>query len=376
MDKIDNIFDLLEQLKDSDTQDEAIKNRVTYFLKDKAREVGSPYHGHFELTPLCNLNCKMCYVHLQKDQMGGKRLLSEKEWINLIQQAINEGMVTASLSGGECLTYPWFDEVFLYLKSRGIITSIMTNGLLLDDERIEFFKKNSPHQIKISLYGDSEEVYERVTGKRVFVKIIENIKKAKHENLPLKISITPNIHFLENIKDTIELVKSLDIPYVLNIGLMTPRCDTGRGKDENEIPYEKYIEIFKFNRTLNGKIPVPRKTEPFRFREMGYKNTGVKCGGGRSTFAIRWDGIMTPCSQMNSIFANPLKDGFQNSWKSINKEMNNYPRFIQCDECIYSNACSYCAAENEKIASKYKLSREWCERTWIMVENGLRTPEL
>lgn len=374
MDKIDDIFDLIDQIKESDTQDDVIKQRIAYFLKDKAREVGSPYHGHFELTPLCNLNCKMCYVHLQKDQLGGKRLLFGEEWINLIQQAISAGLVTASLSGGECLTYPWFEEVYLFLKSRGIITTIMTNGLLLDHERLEFFKKYSPHRIKISLYGDSDDVYEKVTGKRAFTTIIHNIKRAKQENLPLKISITPNIHFLDSIKDTIELVKSLDIPYEINLGLMTPRCDTGREKDENDIPYEKYIDIFTFNRALNGKPPIPHKTVPFRFREMGFKNAGLRCGAGRSTFAICWDGIMTPCSQLNSIMAYPLKDGFQSSWNSINREVNNYPRFIQCDECIYSNACSFCAAENEKIASKYELDREWCERTWKLVENGLRSP--
>ena len=43
-------------------------------IQERTREADVPYGGSFELTPLCNLDCKMCYVHLQdpsvKHQMG------------------------------------------------------------------------------------------------------------------------------------------------------------------------------------------------------------------------------------------------------------------------------------------------------------------
>ena len=34
-------------------------------MEERTREADVPYSGSFELTPLCNLDCKMCYVHLQ-----------------------------------------------------------------------------------------------------------------------------------------------------------------------------------------------------------------------------------------------------------------------------------------------------------------------
>ena len=69
-------------------------------IQEKAREADIPWSGSFELTPLCNLDCKMCYVHLQ-DPSVKQRMLSGEQWLSIIQQAIDEGMMEALLTGGE-----------------------------------------------------------------------------------------------------------------------------------------------------------------------------------------------------------------------------------------------------------------------------------
>ncbi len=373
----ENIFDFLTKLRESGVSEDLVAQKARDFLQKKAREVGVPYHGHFELTPLCNLDCKMCYVHLYKDQIGDRRLLSPHEWLALIQQAIGAGMVKAALSGGECLTYPGFDEIYLFLKSKGIITSVLTNGLLLNNERISFFRAHMPHKIQISLYGSTEDAYEKVTGKRVFSSVFNNIIAAKRANLPVKISITPSRYMLEDVRNTIRLVKENDLPYAINIGLMTPRTDTGRGDGEHDISIDDYIEIIKYNRYLNNKIPVPQKVLPHN-NVIGtdFENTGLKCGAGRSTFSINWLGLMNPCAQLSSITAEPLKYGFKSAWQDINKKVSTFPRFTVCDNCPYSHACSICAAENEKMGSRHFLNPKWCEMTWKMVENGIRPSEI
>jgi len=69
-------------------------------LSDKAFKQDVPLNGNFELTPLCNLDCKICYVHLQ-DPSVRHRMLSGEQWIALMQQAIDRGMMVALLTGGE-----------------------------------------------------------------------------------------------------------------------------------------------------------------------------------------------------------------------------------------------------------------------------------
>ena len=54
----------------------------------KAFDDAIPISGTFELTPRCNFNCKMCYVHLlEKDIPKYGKELSAKKWIDIAKQA-------------------------------------------------------------------------------------------------------------------------------------------------------------------------------------------------------------------------------------------------------------------------------------------------
>lgn len=95
----------------------------------KARKTDTPISGSFELTPLCNLDCKMCYVHLT-DPTVKARMLSGDQWIDLMGQAIDHGMINALLTGGECLTHPDFVKIYMYLIEQGVSVRLKTNGIL------------------------------------------------------------------------------------------------------------------------------------------------------------------------------------------------------------------------------------------------------
>ena len=47
----------------------------------KASKLGIPLHGVFELTPMCNMNCRMCYVRKSPEEVqreGG--LIPAEKW--------------------------------------------------------------------------------------------------------------------------------------------------------------------------------------------------------------------------------------------------------------------------------------------------------
>ena len=163
-----NLLDLLKLLKEDGVPDNLHWRYIEKYQGKKAREIGIPLSGQFELTPLCNLDCKMCYVHLNNEQFKGARLLPGKWWKDLAFKAHSLGMMNAVLTGGECLTYPEFDEVYMFIRNLGVKVLIKTNGVLLNKERIAFFKKFQPRGIIISLYGSTNDVYNRVTGQAVF----------------------------------------------------------------------------------------------------------------------------------------------------------------------------------------------------------------
>ena len=116
------LLELLEQWEKQGASDAEKTMWMNRYLDAKARNQGIPLHGTFELTPLCNLDCKMCYVHLSQKQLkeSGKELLTVEQWKNIMDQAIAEGMLHATLTGGEALLYPGFDELYLHLMEQGV----------------------------------------------------------------------------------------------------------------------------------------------------------------------------------------------------------------------------------------------------------------
>lgn len=134
-----SLAQLMAQLRAEGVPEWQYHRRIMRYFDFKSREKGIPFTGTFELTPLCNLDCRMCYVHLTREQMGGARLLEPEVWKDLMDQAIDAGMRKARLTGGECLTYPGFDELYLHLQSRGVEVMVLTNGVLLDEARTAFF---------------------------------------------------------------------------------------------------------------------------------------------------------------------------------------------------------------------------------------------
>jgi MoaA/NifB/PqqE/SkfB family radical SAM enzyme len=105
----------------------------------------------FELTPRCNLDCKMCYVHNKESNSLKEMELPTNTWKRVFDEAYNSGMLFATLTGGECLLRSDFRELYLHLWNKRVYMTVFTNGILLDEEYVSFFKKYKPQKIQISL---------------------------------------------------------------------------------------------------------------------------------------------------------------------------------------------------------------------------------
>ena len=350
-------------------------SRFSEYLEYKAREKATPVHGQFELTPLCNFSCRMCYVHLSPDQMFGRPLLTVEEWKHLIREAWEAGMIQATLTGGECLTYPGFDELYLYLHSLGCEVDILTNGSLLNEERIRFFREHPPASIQITLYGSNDDTYEAVTGSRACNKVIENIRRAIEVDLSVMLSLTPCSYLGEDALDTLRLAYSLCNRVFINSMLFTPHKETGRTGDNAESDVGLYTRLFQLNRELQGLKSLPKYQG--NLPEPGGPNhectsLGLQCGGGRSCFVINWKGEMLPCNRLDMITEHPLEDDFISAWVRINKQAEAWPRVPECEGCVYESVCSHCAANILQSSEPGKRPDNLCKRTMYFVRHGVR----
>lgn len=349
--------------------EEEIKKRYNSFIENKARENKIPLNGKFELTPLCNLDCKMCYVHLGSDQFKKTELISCSVWKNLIDEAHNAGMIYSTLTGGECLTYPHFDEIYLYLYSKGIVPTVMTNGLLLDRDRIDFFRQYPPFFIQITLYGSSNDAYERVTGRRVFSTIYHNLELLRESGLRAHITLTPSVFMREDIRLLQETAKSVGLPYSINASLITPRENTGRQLED--LGNDQYMEIYKVWKEMREEelAPIDPAELPME-RKEGNRVYGLTCGGGTSSFTIQYNGKMAPCPSLADVTTEPLSEGFLNAWHQLNDLVGKYPMPAECPDCAYYGYCLQCPAIHNVAGNPGHCDTRICERTKRLIQEG------
>ncbi len=367
-----SLISLYKDLVEDNVPEAEYEKYIYRYLDSKARVKGIPISGSFELTPLCNLDCKMCYVHLNNSQFRNTQLLSINTWKKIIDQAYEAGMLKASLTGGECLTYPGFDEIYLYLYSLGIRPAVLSNGVLIDSKRIDFFKQNPPRRIQITLYGGSEKAYETVTGSKVFNIVYQNLIMMRDAKLPIAISITPSAFMKHDMRSLIETAESLSIPYFINSALKPPRENTGRTKQD--LTTEEYIELYKIKNEIS-KTPI-EDVDIFELPDENHtdkKIYGLRCGAGRSGFSITYDGSMCPCFSMYDIKVQPLEIGFQAAWKQLNSIVNKYPIPAECVECIYHRVCLICPAMHANASVIGHCDTRICERTKKMIRAGIIT---
>ncbi len=362
-----NLIELARQLKAEGVPQDEWERYYNVFLEQKARQQAIPMHGSFELTPQCNLDCKMCYVHLTPGQFHD--VLKADEWKEIILQAHRAGMMQANLTGGECLLYPGFMDLYRYMYQLGVVPCILTNGILANENFVREMQRFPPKMIQISLYGSSEDAYEKVTGHRCFSLVMENLKRLHSAHVPVKITITPNIHMRGDIGPLLKLVSTLGIPSNVNANLILPRKNTGRTLED--LTVDEYVEIYKTRAALTGSTlaPVEMSELPDESHEETRKY-GLLCGAGRSAFGVTHQGRLCPCLSFDEYSIDLRSTDFASAWKKVNRYAEGYPLPAECGECIYLKRCLPCIAMHKNAVRPGHCDTRICERTKKLTAAG------
>ncbi|MBP3704933.1 MAG: hypothetical protein J6I98_05295, partial [Clostridia bacterium] len=66
---------------------------LTDYLQAKAGRMRIPLSGTFELSPVCNFSCRMCYVRkTQKEvEQSPRRILTLEDWRRIAREAREAG---------------------------------------------------------------------------------------------------------------------------------------------------------------------------------------------------------------------------------------------------------------------------------------------
>lgn len=116
---------------------------LSEYMLYKASMAKIPLSGTFELSPICNFSCRMCYVRKTAKEVRehSRSMMTLEQWVEIAKEAHDAGMLYLLLTGGEPLLWPDFWVLYEQLIRMGFLVSINTNGSLIDEAALERLKK-------------------------------------------------------------------------------------------------------------------------------------------------------------------------------------------------------------------------------------------
>lgn len=318
-------------------------------LSRKCAALGIPVSGMFELTPRCNLQCKMCYIRLTESQMiplGRERTAAE--WLQMGLDARESGLAFLLITGGEPTLRSDFCEIWEGLAQMGFSITINTNGTLLSPKIRELWHRLPPAQVNITLYGTSREDYQALCNNPgAFDAVVDGLDWLKSEGILVHLNTTmvpTNVHKWQEVEDFAK-ARELDLR-------MTAYCFPPTRRDCNcferlspeeagelivrDILYREGMDAIRA-KAADLDVPVPHGCELDNGEPMS-------CLAGRSQFWINWNGNMTPCGMLTGPGVRPFEDGFAAAWEQLRQLCDPIRLCPECANCPEQRSCMNCAA--------------------------------
>ena len=221
-----------------------VANQVKQLLAENYIEIKSdkdhlisPLKISMNITRKCNLRCEQCF---SDSGLPSRNELTTSEICSLFDQMYNNGTYFICIGGGEPFMRKDLFEILEYGKNKRLAISIVTNGLLLNDEIINHLNECDLDTLWISLDG-LEKNHEMLRGRNTYIKTLQTlelVQKLYSGKKAIRVSLNQY-----NIGEFRELIKVAE-KYQFDIIRFTPLLAFGRaiGKDLT-ISQEQYVDF-------------------------------------------------------------------------------------------------------------------------------------
>lgn len=321
----------------------------------KIRKERYPSQVSMELTERCNNNCLHCYINLPaNDEEVKKKEITFEEIKTLVDEAAKMGCVSWHLTGGEPFLRKDFPDIYLYLKKKGIRVTVFTNATLINSKIAKLFKKYSPQNLEVSIYGLSQKTYEGVTRNPgsfdAFMQGI-NLLKENRIHFTLKTAALPqNFHEIEEMRGFAQSLTGQYLGVVLQLNLGSKYNGGGRRNriKKLRLPPERVMEILKQDEERYRK-DIERFCQKFLGAPQDDHLFSCSAGvGGCHIDAYNNFQLCMLLRQFDCVYS--LREGsFKEAWEKFiprvrETRANNKKYEEKCQKCFLKAFCEQCPA--------------------------------
>ena len=311
-----------------------------------------PQNAVLELLPLCNLNCKMCYVKKtqdEADELGG--IIRGGEWCKIADQCVKLGVLNFTFTGGECMLHPEFFEIYNHVYESTPFVTLMSNAGLITDKHIELFKRRTPYMIVITVYGSSRETYGRLCGNEyAYDKVMRSLALLRENEIPFYIQMTVTKDNVEDVPSVMKLADDLGVRFQYMDSLTCFGNATEETTHEESANHARVVELLNSFKPVKTP-PVEATTTPEeivalrRVRGKPFK-AGIRCNAARNTLVINWRGNIQPCTVLDAYQADVRNQDLRSRWLDMVKWADEQVVVPECYGCLFVTKCVSCIAQH------------------------------
>ncbi|MCD8383327.1 MAG: radical SAM protein [Clostridiales bacterium] len=317
-----------------------------------------PLTGAFELTPLCNFQCKMCYVRKSPQEvrsLGGLKPL--EFWLDLAKQAKDAGTMFPLLTGGETFLYPHVRELYQAMVRMGMEVSINSNGSSITEEVVSWLRESPPTRINITLYGGSNESYERLCGDpHGFDKVRRGVELLMENNIRFKFNCSLTPYNCMDLEKMIDYAHSTGRNLRVATYMVPPYRRTGETGDfearlsAQESAYYQVLADFKqmepgnFVQLVNNMQHYRELTPEAVAEAEAQPPRPMGCLAGRCSYWVDWQGNLSGCGMMDIPKVSLNDKSLADAWQEIVDWTEDFRYSAACANCVNRGLCFSCAA--------------------------------
>lgn len=299
-----------------------------------------------EITRSCNLKCIHCYLNAGPPF---PEELTTDELYELIDVAVELGVLKPAITGGEPLLRPDIFDVMRYATENSLMVDLFTNCTLIKAKEAKRLKKIGISNVLTSLDGATSETHDTFRGVQgSFKKTISAIKLLKNNGIHVTANITLTKKNVHEINRLIRLLNDiLRVRYQIS-----DIIEAGRGENSVQLNLSTntYVQVWReliqknidFERLSRFLMPTECSTDRVTF----FGETS--CGIGESMCFVTADGKVCLCPTLThrentQFLAGDLR---KKSLKDIWERSNTFRKFryINCNllkskECKYAKIC-------------------------------------
>ncbi len=300
-----------------------------------------------EITNRCNLKCKHCLASAGLS----KKELSLQEIKNILLQAKALGVSAIALVGGEPFLRPDLGEIIDFMYKLRFAFSISTNGMLIDEKKIEVIKRKNLVKVSVSLDGN-EAVHNSLRGHpQAYQKALQGIKMLTGHQIKTAVAMVINRDTHHIIEHVIRAAIENGATYFM-VNDMIP---VGRGIEIEDkcLTYDEYQEhtarMREFSKLYGDKIKVLWKgmrPEGKSDESFGILMKSI-CGAALTELTIDHEGYIQGCPFLPKTNENILRKTLKDIWyhsAELAVYQNRNDLNTGCGTCTRKLSCSGCRA--------------------------------